>query len=216
MCAWDLVCAIFWPQDYSNEMFTRETCLNGPGCQPDPASQHGSGHHLAIHDRETLAMTARTRTPLAVHSQFAQLQATCNVHSSTVAPESQACPPSSAIDGCDGLILLCGRWQFGGGWALSGVRVHRLRTISVRCAHGILCVPSLGRRIIVMKCSLEKWERITKTHNHQEYYHKSRQNSRIIVILFDHLGPTFRLLQCSECGSPLRPLCVAQCDLLRS
>mgnify|MGYP004034125231 CR=1 FL=1 len=32
----------------------------------------------------------------------------------------------------------------------------------------------------------------------------------------DHLGPTFRPLQCSECGSPLRPLCVAQCDLLRS
>ena len=81
---------------------------------------------------QTLAMTARTRTPLAVHSRFAQLQATCSVHSFTVAPESLACPPPSAIDGCDGLTLLSGRWQFGGGWALSGVRVHRPRTISGR------------------------------------------------------------------------------------
>ncbi len=29
-----------------------------------------------------------------------------------------------------------------------------------------------------MKCSLEKWERITKTHNHQGYYHKSKHKQQ--------------------------------------
>ena len=81
---------------------------------------------------KTLAMIARTGIPLTAHSQFAQLRATYNVHSSTAAPGSQDFPPPSATGGCDGLTLLCARWPFGGGWAVSGILAHRPRTISGR------------------------------------------------------------------------------------
>ena len=157
---WKKACRSLQRKDCASDLVTgpRSASVNGPGGRPDPASQQGSGYHLAIHDRDSgddSSDQGSTGSALPVHPTPGNLQCALIYRR----PRIPGLPATQ-----------CDRWLR---WPNPAVR-----QMAVWWRLGIFGSPGTPPT--------------------------------------DHLGPTFRPLQCSDCGSPLRPLCVAQCDLLRS